>query len=476
MEYARKYRIYPNDEQIKIININFAGARKVFNHELERLIKPFIETIDNDSELREKLIILLKMKLKKQKRYLKIPEKDLTSKELRGMLSQLSNKQRKHFFKTKHNIEIESYFDINKDMVQFKKTEKGKWLYNCDARCLEYATKHVYNALNRYMNQKLRSDLSGFPRFKSRHNNVKSYTTYGDRSNKPIKIKDGKIYLPKIKEGIPIILHRDLYGKKNNATVSVNAKGQYFISFSISDGKDYPNILKDIKSINDVKIIGLDLGLKHFLVSSDGELIKNPKYLNNSLRRLSRINKRFSKKKGNNKYYLVEKACKNNKDKDRNEEARKYKKGKNFYKAKNMVSNQYNTIANKRKDFLHKLSYRIVKENDVIVVEDLGVSNMIKNKRLSKHISDSGWGEFRRQLEYKCKREGKMFIKVDRFYASSQTCYKCGYVNNKVKDLKIRKWDCPKCGTSHHRDITAAINLRNKGIEKIKELGWFNNN
>lgn len=313
-----------------------------------------------------------------------------------------------------------SAYDLCSQLVELKK--EFKWIADVDSQSLLASVAKVDVAFSNFFIGK------GYPKFKSKRLDGSFQCPTNTRR---IDWERSTLTIPKIKD-IPIILSRKFDGKIKTVTISKTATGKYFASILVDNNDPLPNLQTKENAL------GIDLGISNFAILSTGEKIDNPRYFQGELKRLKILQRRASNKK---------------------------KGSKNRKKALLKVALLHEKISNQRKDFLHKLSTKLISDNqtDTICVESLAVSNMVKNRKLSQAISDVSWGEFIRQLEYKGKWYGKNVIKINRFYASSKTCSSCGHIKDEM-NLSERTWICSNCGSNHDRDINAAINIKNSGM------------
>ena len=299
------------------------------------------------------------------------------------------------------------------------------WLTDAYSQCLQYVALNLSTAYKNFFEKR-----TGFPRFKSKHGKQSiSYPSNVKLDGDHLKLP-GKVGLIYCKQD------RKFDGQIKTVTVSLNPDGKYYASVLVDDGRELAQLSTEGKAI------GIDLGLTHFCITSNGSKFDNPRHTTKYARNLKKKQQSL---------------------------ARKQKSSKNRYKAKSKVSKVHSKIRRVREDFLHKLSRKIVNENQVIAVENLNVKGMVRNHNLAKAISDCGWGQFCTMLKYKSEWSGKTYIEVDRFFASSKTCSVC---LNRVDSLSlnIRDWTCSQCNTHHDRDVNAAINIRNEAL-RILDLG-----
>jgi len=323
-----------------------------------------------------------------------------------------------------------SCFDLSKELPKLKAAEETKWLAEADSQALVMSLRNLDNAFTRFFREK-----KGFPKFKSKKCKRQSFQI---PQRVKVDFEGRKIILPKI-GAVRAKLYRKFDGKIKTVTISKTPSGKYFASVLVeTDEKPLPK-----PEIKYETTIGVDLGLTHFAILSNGEKIENPKHLQKSLNRLKFLQRRLSRKKAGSKRRDKARIC---------------------------VAKLHEKITNQRNDFLHKLSIRLIRENQTIALETLNVQGMMQNHRLAQSIGSASWSRFVEFLRYKAEWYGRNIVFIGRFEPSSKICSVCGYHNSELT-LADRTWTCPSCQTEHDRDVNAATNIRKLALQSQNLVG-----
>ena len=332
-----------------------------------------------------------------------------------------------HYYKVK-GVNLHPIHDIKKLLPIAKKTRKYAWLADYDSMALQESVRNLHTAFTRFFKKE-----SGFPHFKSRRGEQSSYHCVG------VSVGDGFVKVPKM-EPIKAVIHRKIDGKVKSITLSMDTCGDYWASILYED--DQAEAAPET-TVRESKMLGLDVGIETFCTCSNGKKIKSPKPLKRAMKKLKKAQRALSRKK---------------------------KGGKNREKARKRLAKLHRRVARVRADFQHKTSRRLVDENQALIFETLRIKNMMKNLHLAGAIADVGWGEFMRQCEYMAKQKGRVFVKINTFFASSKTCSACGH-RLQTLSLATREWTCPHCGAHHDRDVNASLNIKQEGIRMLKAAG-----
>ncbi|MGX7059843.1 IS200/IS605 family element RNA-guided endonuclease TnpB [Vagococcus humatus] len=328
-----------------------------------------------------------------------------------------------------------SYGKCSAMLPAMKKSDDTSWLREVDSVALQSSIKHLAESFDRFFKKQNRS-----PNFKSKKNPVQSYTTKNTHNN--LAIVDNKLKLPKLGL-VKFSKSREVNGRILSATVCKNASGKFFVSLLCEE-----EITELPKNNNSV---GIDLGITDFAILSNGQKTDNHQFTSKMEKKLKREQRKLSRRA------LI--AKQNGLD---------LFEAKNYQKQKHKVARLHEKVTNQRTDFLNKLSTDMIKNHDIICIEDLNTKGMLRNHKLAKSISDVSWSSFVTKLQYKADWYGRKIIKVDKWFPSSPICSECGHKGGK-KPLEIREWTCPVCHTHHDRDVNASLNILIEGL-RLQEL------
>jgi len=331
-----------------------------------------------------------------------------------------------NYFLNERKIEYETnknslnYYDNARSLTELKKIEEYSWLKEINSQSLQDSLKNLETAYKNFFRFK-----KGFPKFKSKHNKNSFCIPQS------VKLENGKLNVPKFNDPIDLILHRTFNGIIKQCSISKTSTNEYFVSILVESEHN--------KLEKTGKTIGIDLGLKDFVITSEGYKYKNNRYTKTYTKKLKEDQQHLSRKiRGSNRYN----------------------------KQKLKVATIHKKITNSRIDNLHKVSIDLIRKYDTIILEDLNIKGMIKNHKLAKHIADASWSKLITMLNYKAEWNDKTIVKIDRFFPSSKTCNCCGYINQNLK-LDMREWTCPSCSIKLDRDFNASKNILKEGLKII---------
>ena len=327
-----------------------------------------------------------------------------------------------------HGLKLKAKKDLKPLLGVAKKSRKYCWLKDFDSIALQQACINLDKAFQNFFDPKL---TARYPKFKRKHGKQSSYHCMG------VKIGKSWVKVPKL-EPIKARVHREITGTLKSITLTRTSTGKYYASLLVNDDVSAPKMVDSIDTV-----LGVDMGLTHLAIDSSGKKITNPRFLKRAQANLRRKQKALSR-------------CQ--------------KGSKRRSKARLKLAKAHERLANTRADFQHNLSRQLIDENQAVVVETLKVKNLLKNRKLAKHIADASWHSLIGKLEYKAKEQGKHLVKIDQWFASSKTCSCCGHKVDSMS-LKVRSWICTSCSTEHDRDINAAVNIRQQGILKLRAEG-----
>jgi putative transposase len=329
-----------------------------------------------------------------------------------------------------------NYYDNAAELTQMKQVEETGWLKEVNSQSLQYSLKCLDGAFQRFFKK-----TAGFPKFHNRFRTNSFTVPAGTRINQgkgSKNIVERKLVIPKFLEGISIIMHRPLEGEICTSTISKEPTGEYYVAITVE--RDMTPVVSKFYQPTG-KVVGIDLGIKDLIISTDSSNPNepNPKNTYKYQDKLKKLQVHLSKK---------------------------VKGSSNRNKARLKVTKIHKKITNSRKDAIQKATTNLVRNNDIIIMENLKTRNMLRNRKLAKAISDASFGEIKRQLEYKCTWYNKVLVKIGTFYPSSKTCSACGWINQSLT-LKDRRWSCTQCAINHDRDINASKNILKEGLRCI---------